>query len=412
VNPTVTSAPLRQGFLTALLTVAVAVVLGTGVALLTGADVVPALRTGARAWLVLQGSGLELQGATLTLVPLGGVLLCVALTARVAHWATPDPLESPGAFAATVAGTCGVVAAVLASVCSTPAIVVHPVRAAAAAFVVSGVGAALGATLPHGRARDLWPSTWRAPEVREAVRGGAAGLLALLSAAAVLVLLLLVLHVERAAQLWALLDPGLGGLLALAMLCLLAVPTLVTWAAAVLLGPGFALGAETSVDLTGSQLGPVPGLPVLAALPSPGTFGDLVVALGLLPLLAGAVAGWRVRPPDVGPERGVLGIRGRPLLARTALGALAGAVGGLLVGVVVGASGGAVGPGRLAEAGPPVLTPLLVAVPVLALGGAVGAVAAHYRDARGTQSSERAPRRPRLRFRDQPAGPDRRDEQP
>lgn len=408
MNPTVATAPLRPGFLTAILTVIVALVLGSGVALLSGADLVPSLRTGARAWLVLQGSGLELQGATLGLVPLGGVLLCVALTARVAHAMTPDPVDSPGAFAATVAGTCGVLAAVLASVASTPSIVVHPVRAAAAAFVVSGVGAALGATLPHGRGRDLWPDAWRRADVRQAVRAGALGALVLLAAAAVVVLALLVLHVDRASQLWALLDPGLAGAPALALLCLLAVPTMVAWATSALLGPGFVLGSQTSVDLTGSQLGAVPGLPVLAALPAPGAFGDVVVALGLLPVLAGFVAGWRL-PRSSGP---LLGIHDRPLLARCAQGAAAGGVAGLLVGVVVGISGGAVGPGRLAEAGPPALTPLLVAVPVMALGGALGALASHYRGARAPESatSERSPRRPRLRLRHQPPGPDRRDD--
>lgn len=408
MNPTVATAPLRPGFLTAILTVGVALVLGTGIALLTGVDLVPALRTGARSWLVLQGSGLELQGGTLGLVPWGGVIVCGALTARVAKAMTPDPVDSPGAFAATVAGTCGVLAAVLASVASTPEIVVHPVRAATAAFLVCGAGAALGATLPHGRGRDLWPEAWRRPDVREAARAGATGAVALFAAAAVVVLTLLVLAVDRAAQLWALLDPGLGGAPALALLCLLAVPTMVAWTASVLLGPGFVLGAQTSVDLTGAQLGAVPGLPVLAALPSPGTFGDVVVVLGLLPVLAGFLAGWRL-PRSDDPA---FGIRDRPLLARCAHGAAAGGVAGILVGVVVGVSGGAVGPGRLAEAGPPALTPLLVALPVMAVGGALGALASHYRGARAPESptSERTSRRPRLRFRHQPPGADRGDD--
>lgn len=408
MKPTVATAPLRPGFLTAGLTAAVAVLTGTVVALLTGADVVPALRTGVRAWLVLQGSGIELQGFALTLVPLGGVLLCGALAARVARAMTPDPPESPGALAATAAGAAGVLAAVLASVVGTAEISVDPVRAAAAAFVVTGVGAAVGA-VHHGGLADLWPSAWRRVEVRHAVRAGAGGALALGAGATVVVLVLLVLHLERAAQLWALLDPGVGGTPALAALCLLAVPTMVAWTGAVLLGPGFVLGAQTSVDLTGAQLGAVPGLPVLAALPAPGAFGDPVVALGLLPLLAGAVAGWRARPV-AGPS---FGVPDHPLLARVLLGLAAGGVGGLLVGVVVGASGGAVGPGRLAEAGPPALTPLLVAVPVMAVGGALGALGAHYRDARAQQPdvdrSERPARRPRLRLRHQPPGVARRD---
>ena len=165
MKPTVATAPLRPGFLTAGLTAVVAVLTGTVVALLTGADVVPALRTGVRAWLVLQGSGIELQGFGLTLVPLGGVLLCGALAARVARAMTPAPPESPGALAATAAGGAGVLAAVLASVVGTAEISVDPVRAAAAAFVVTGAGAAVGA-VHHGRLADLWPPAWRRAEVR------------------------------------------------------------------------------------------------------------------------------------------------------------------------------------------------------------------------------------------------------
>jgi hypothetical protein len=411
VNSTVAAPPLRPGFLTAIVSAAAAVLLGAGVALLTGIGPASALRTGARAWLVMQGSGVELQGASLGLVPIGGVLLCGALAARVARSMTPEPWESPGAFAATVAGTSGVLAAVLASASSTPEIVVHPVRAAAAAFVVSGAGAALGATVHHGRTADLWPAAWRRPEVRGVVGAGARGAAVLVAGAAVVVAALLVTRIERAGQLWALLDPGAGGAPALALLCLLAVPTLVVWTVSVLLGPGFALGTQTSVDLTGAQLGPVPGLPVLAGLPSPGRFDDVVVVLALLPLLAGLVAGWRAARLDAT----VAGLQGRPLLTRAVLGLAAGAAGGLLVGVLVGASGGAVGPGRLQDAGPPTLTPLLVAVLVMAVGGALGAVGAHYRDARAQQpepdagdADERPARRPRLRFRHQPAGADRR----
>lgn len=409
MNSTVTTPPLRPGVLTAGVSALVALVVGSGVALLAGVGLVSALRTGARSWLVLQGAGIELQGTTLGLVPLGGVLLCGALTARVARAMTPAPVESPGAFAATVAGTSGVVAAVLASVSSTPEVVVNPARAAAAVFVVTGVSAALGATMHHGRAGDLWPAPWRRPEVRGAVSAGARGAAVLLAAAGVVVVTLLVRHVERAGQLWALLDPGASGTPALAAICLLAVPTMVAWTASVLLGPGFVLGTQTSVDLAGAQLGPVPGLPVLAALPSPGTFGDWVVVLGLVPVLAGLVAGWTVRAGAEAP----FGLSDRPVLGRSLLGLAAGAAGGVIVGVLVGASGGAVGPGRLADAGPPALTPLLVAVPLMAVGGALGALAAHYRDARALRpepdADARPSRRPRLRLRHQPPGADRRD---
>ena len=172
----------------------------------------------------------------------------------------------------------------------------------------------------------------------------------------------------------------LGGGLALAVMCLLSVPTLVLWATSVLIGPGFVLGTDTSVDLTGSHLGAVPGFPPLAALPAPGEFSGWVFVLGLVPLLAGIVAGFKTDPPVPGDSDSAL-------LHRLGHGAAAGAVAGLVVGLAVAVSGGGIGPGRMADAGPPVLTPLLVAVPVLAMGGALGAVLAHYRGARAPRAA-------------------------
>lgn len=427
MNAPATTAVLRPGLSTGAVTALVAVVIGTVLALVGGAGgPLAAARTGARGWLVLQGSGLETGAVTLTLVPVGGVLLCAALTGRVAVRFVREPLEAPGAFAAVVAGTAGLVAAVLATATSTGDLVVHPVRAAAAAFVVNGLGAVIGVSLAHGRVRDLLPT--QRTDVHAVVAAAARGVWTLLVASAVLVVALLLVSIDRAAQLWALLDPGVGGALPLALICLLALPTAVLWTTSVLLGPGFALGTQTSVDLSGAQLGPVPGLPVLAALPSPGAFPDVVVLLGLVPLLAGAVAGYALvhrSDPAALPEA---------LWPRLGFGAAAGGLAGAVCGLAVGLSGGAVGPGRLAETGPEFLWPVLLAVPVLALGGAVGALAAHYRERRGEPSPERsersssadatsiagrlararslvgagAARRPRLRIGDESAGADRR----
>ena len=53
----------------------------------------------------------------------------------------------------------------------------------------------------------------------------------------------------------------------LAALCLLYVPTAAVWGLAYVVGPGFAVGAGTSVSVTGTDLGAVPAFPLLAALP-------------------------------------------------------------------------------------------------------------------------------------------------
>ena len=354
-------------------------------------------RGAARTWLVSLGAGLEADGVTLELVPIGATLLCIAVVATTAGWVVADPVELPG-LAATTAGALGLLAGVASAASNAGDVNTSVVRAAVGAFVVGGIGAGLGAGLRHKATSSLWPTP--NTEFRAVVRASFPGVVTLMVASAVIVVSLLVWHVSRAGDLWAVLDPGFGGGFALAAGCVLAVPTLILWTASVLVGPGFALGSDTSVDLSGSQLGEVPGLPVLAALPAPGQFAGWVFVLGLIPLVAGMVAGWRLDPG----ER-------EDLLTRLGLGAAAGAFAGLVVGILIGVSGGAVGPGRMADAGPPTLTPLLVAVPVMALGGALGAILGHYRGARAQQPEETSTSRgPRLWQRDKPPSPDRRIE--
>ena len=85
-------------------------------------------------------------------------------------------------------------------------------------------------------------------------------------------------------------DAGIGGGILLAALCLLYVPTAAVWGLAYVVGPGFAVGAGTSVSVAGADLGAVPAFPLLAALPQePGpAWGPLVL---VVPLLAGVLAG-------------------------------------------------------------------------------------------------------------------------
>lgn len=395
---------LRAAVLAGPLAAAVSVLVSAVVVLVArgsdGAAPVAIARTAGQVWLASIGSGLTADGISITVIPFGATLVAVAVTAVVVSWTLPDPVDELPAFTISAAGFHAVVAAVVAALASAGGVEVSPVRAAAAGFVVGGLGAAIGAVRRHGGGEALWFTI--SPDIRRAVRAGVVGAAVVPAAALVVVVVLLLRHLDRAGDLWALLDPGPGGAVMVAIGCLLAIPTLVLWTSAALIGPGFALGTSTSVDLTGSQLGAVPGFPVLAALPDPGQFAGWTFLLGLVPLLAGAVAGWRA---DAGDREG--------LLPRVVAGAAAGAVGGFVLGVVVGASGGAIGPGRMAETGPSALTPLLVVLPVMAVGGAIGAALAHYRGEGVLQlpTSGASPSgRPRVRERFEPPGPDRRDD--
>ncbi|MBX3100281.1 MAG: hypothetical protein KF761_11960 [Salinibacterium sp.] len=118
-------------------------------------------------------------------------------------------------------------------------------------------------------------------------------------------------------------------------------PNIVIWTASWLVGPGFALGTGSAVSPLATQLGPVPAIPLLGALPQ----GQL--AFGFVGLLVPVVVGFLVGA--------ILGPTARRSLERRELvlvALLLGFVAGVLLGLLAWISGGAAGPGRLAEVGP------------------------------------------------------------
>lgn len=361
-----------------------------------GADSVRGVVTGGvRAWLVSHGSGITIDGIAINAIPLGAVAVAIAVVA----WATgkvldepteAEPLEEVVPFVAVTAGVYGVVAALLSVAANSEDVSTGMIRSTLGAVIVAAAGAALGAARANGGLSTLWFTD--NVDVRAVVPAAWSGLMALLASSFVLFIILFAFHVDRAGDLWAALDPGALGGITLAAGCALLLPNLVLWTASTLIGPGFALGTSTSVDLSGAHLGAVPSLPLFAALPGPGEFPGWIFLLGLVPLLAGVIAGWNVKTGE-----------GRPLLERALLGLAAGALAGLVCGILIAVSGGAIGPGRMAEAGPPHYTPALVAIGILGLGGAIGAVLGHYRVARAHNSPTG---RPRLRLRHKSASPD------
>lgn len=71
------------------------------------------------------------------------------------------------------------------------------------------------------------------------------------------------------------------------------VPTLAVWGLSFVAGPGFAVGEGTAVSPAGTQVGVVPGLPALGAVPESTT--SWLLLLALLPIAIGALAGWIAR---------------------------------------------------------------------------------------------------------------------
>ena len=161
------------------------------------------------------------------------------------------------------------------------------------------------------------------------------------------------------------LHAGAAGSIALLLLQLAFAPIALIWSASYALGPGFSLGAGSIVAPAATQLGMVPGIPLLGALPSPGP-GDLAQLWWLAAgAVAGAVACWVV----LGTESAVR--FDQASLAGGACGVLAGAV---FAGLAWAASGD-LGTVRLAAMGPRLAPLLIMASTTMGLSGLITGLA-------------------------------------
>jgi Family of unknown function (DUF6350) len=204
--------------------------------------------------------------------------------------------------------------------------------------------------------------------VRAVLCGSVAGFATMLAVSAVVLAGSLIVHFSDAVSLQeGLVGGGVGGV-AVALIGMAAVPNAVLWAGAYVAGPGFAVGTATTVAPGDVTLGRVPGLPLLAALPSGGDQAWWQSVLILAPVLAGAVAGVVVfrRDPAFGLDQAAL------------RGAASGLVGGLAFGLTTWLATGAIGPGRMQDIGPFVLSTTAVCAVAFLVGGAVAAVLAWW----------------------------------
>jgi hypothetical protein len=239
---------------------------------------------------------------------------------------------------------------VVAVASSTAAAAVAPGQALLAGLLVGTAGGLAGALQPS----RLWSAAWHVlpARARRLLRAATLGAALLTGAGALLVGASLAVHGGRAVELSAASDPGAAGGAALLLTGLALVPNAVVWGLSWLSGAGFAVGTGTAVSPFAHELGPVPAVPLLAALPAQGLPGWLGALALLVPLLAGGLAGRRV----LADLDALLDEQRRPeplSRGRTALEAvLVGPACGALVAGLAWLSGGAVGGERLAQVGP------------------------------------------------------------
>jgi len=352
--------PLAAGILGAVLAAALSGAVALGLAALSawaGGWAGPSpWRVTALGWLVahrvpmrvaVSVDELGAQTATLVLVPLVALALVVLALAAAGRWAARSAAVTTWAEAAralvALAVTYAALAAAVAALASTPAVEALPAPAAAAGGLLALFGAGAGiATAPVLRADLLRRTPVALPPM---LRAATAGMAVLVGGGAMLLAGSLMAHWSDVDAVRQALAPSGGAALALSVLGACLVPNAALWAAAYAVGPGFAVGAGTSVAPGGVALDQLPAFPLLAALPDVGPAPATSLLALAVPIAAGVVVGLVLvrRLVALGPTR--------PERA-AALAASAGAASGIWLGLLTALSGGSLGAQRLAVIGP------------------------------------------------------------
>jgi hypothetical protein len=368
-KPVVLSAVISAGacLLTGLLTCAAVAVIGWLAATFGGAS--GAIRAGASAWLVAHKAGVTLGSGAITIAPLGLTLFlgwCLYRGGKSAARSsaadrTKDLLLLSGTFALVY----GLGALIIALLTADGSLRVSALSAFFGAASLAFIAGGLGVLVESGAFQDIADAT--PPGLRDAVPAAAAAVLTVIAIASLLYGVLLAIHFSRITGMLELLDAGVVGSVVLFAICLMLVPNMVLYVVSFLAGPGFQLGVGTTIAPTGVDVGNLPALPLLAAVPADGaTPSYLLVLTALVPLAAGVVAGLVVARRGLADEdSAVLGWDAFALR-----GGMAALLAGVMLYVLMALSGGSAGSGRMSAVGIPAALP---AAGVLAAGMAIGA---------------------------------------
>ncbi|UOQ88331.1 DUF6350 family protein [Agromyces endophyticus] len=344
--------------------------LGHGVDLVARLDDVTAARIG------LPGAG---DPFPITIALLGFALLTVVAGRRIGRRSAAGGHSITGAASAVV--VTAAIGTVVGLAASTGAARVSFWQSLLLPAFVMAIGVVLGAVLETLREADNGDLAggWVRERVadlpadlvaaaRQATRIGAGTAFAVLAVAGVVVAVLIALDYATIAGLSQALGSGVDGGLLLFVGELAFLPNFVIWVASWMLGPGFAIGAGTTIAPGGTVVGQIPGLPLLGALPAEAPV--LGVLWLLVPVVSGFAGAWLVLRADP------LAARREPWWRGVAVGAGAALVAAAVLGLLAWWSGGAVGPGRLAVVGPDGWSVALVAAATVGIGAIVGAVTA------------------------------------
>ncbi|NDU74486.1 hypothetical protein GWI34_17875 [Actinomadura sp. DSM 109109] len=340
-------------------------------------------RTAVNFWLVSHHAGFSYGQGRFGLLPLGVLVLPGVLLHRGGGWmirVAGLPHRQRTAVlrvAVALAVPYAALAGLLALAASTREVRPSAWQALVGCFLVAavagGLGAARAVVAAEARGRrvrsGLGALLRLLPErPRSLVIGVAGSLCVLLASGALLVAGSLAAHLSDAGDLYDMLAPGAVGGVLLLLVELAFLPNAAIWGMAYAVGPGFSVGAGTSVSPTGVFLDAVPAFPPLAALPQPGPAPAISLLALAAPFVAGAVGGVltiRSLPSPVS--------EGAPLWGFVS-GALTGAVAALLSAL----AGGPLGGGRMATVGPSAWQVGLLAALEVGISAAIAAWVANW----------------------------------
>ncbi|NNH04494.1 cell division protein PerM, partial [Microbacterium ulmi] len=260
-------------------------------------------------YLAATGIAQDAASFVLSLAPLAFAGFTAIFAARSGARASRADAWITGVVVGTV--VFGVLAALVAVTARNGLAAVFLWQAVLLPVVVFAVPAVVGAVVTEwreagagivARVRDrveVAPRGWGAAPAL-VVRGAGVVLGGLVGAGALVVAIAAVAGGDDVIALFEAGNVDLVGIVVVALGQLAYLPTLVVWGMSFVAGPGFAVGVGTSVSPSGTQLGVVPGIPVLGALPESTSTWLLLVAL--VPVALGAFAGWIARSRLVATE--------------------------------------------------------------------------------------------------------------
>lgn len=354
-----------------------------GLLLVQGLDVdlLATWRVGVDVWLLGHGvdvgvtlptqlvvaTGIESAGRpfVLSIAALGIGLVTVLLAVRsgMRLVAAPSPVAALGGGVIATAAIGALLGLSAQQAAVAPNVVHAAILPAAVMLVGLLVGVAWRGVDVEGLGHDWLALDERvAWLVRASLQSGLGAIAALVGLAGAFLAVLLVARQADVIVLFEAMQPDHLGIVLVWLTQLALLPNAIVWTLAWMLGPGFALGTGTSVGPLGTELGPVPTVPLLGAIdPQPQAWALAIVAVPLLGALAvGALARQRADAEDA---------TWWELLVIAAGGAL---VTGLGVAALAAISIGGVGPGRLAATGPDALLTGGMAAGVTVVGLALG----------------------------------------